>query len=149
MGPFLDTGVALKLVVAEPLSAEVLSFVTDRRVPVLISRLIELEMETALNAMAFRGLIDANQLAAAKHLILEMVKQGRFVSVALSLDKIASESLRLSPSITLKTGCRTLDLMHIATARLLGCKEFVSSDQRQLKAAKLAGLRVVDLEKNP
>ena len=149
MGPFLDTGVALKLVVAEPLSAKVLSFVTDRRVPVLISRLIELEMETALNAMAFRGLIDANQLAAVKHLILEMVKQGRFVSVALSLDKIASESLRLSPFLTLKTGCRTLDLMHIATARLLGCKEFVSSDQRQLKAAKLAGLRVVDLEKNP
>ena len=149
MGPFLDTGVALKLVVAEPLSAKVLSFVTDRRVPVLISRLIELEMETALNAMAFRGLIDANQLAAVKHLILEMVKQGRFVSVALSLDKIASERLRLSPSITLKTGCPTLDLMHIATARLLGCKEFVSSDQRQLKAAKLAGLRVVDLEKNP
>jgi len=84
---------------------------------------------------------------AAKSLLSEMVKQGKFVAVPLSLDEIANESLLLSPLITLKTGCRTLDLMHIATARLLDCREFVSSDQRQLKAAKLAGLKAVDLSK--
>jgi hypothetical protein len=125
-----------------------LSFVKKRRVPVPISRLVELEMETALNAMVFRGTIDAAQLAVAKSLIFEMAKQGKFVSAPLSLDDIAAESLLLSPSITVKTGCRTLDLMHIATARLLDCGEFVSTDQRQLKAAKLAGLKAVDLSKS-
>lgn len=55
MGPFFDTGVALKVVVSEPLSRRVLDFVKKRRAPVPISRLIELEMETALKAMAFRG----------------------------------------------------------------------------------------------
>jgi len=44
MGPFFDTGVALKLIVSEPLSDEVLSFVTKRRIPIPVSPLIELEM---------------------------------------------------------------------------------------------------------
>lgn len=147
MGPFFDTGVALKLIVPEPFSDEILSFVKKRGVPVLVTRLIELEMETALNAMAFCDHITTTQLATAKNLLKELTKEGKFLPVGLSLDEIATESLRLSPSITLKTGCRTLDLMHIASARRLGCKEFVSSDRRQLKAAKLAGLKPLDLSK--
>lgn len=149
MGPFFDTGVALKLIVSEPLSDEVLSFVTKRRIPIPVSPLIELEMETALNAMAFRNHITTTQLAAAKKLLSKLTEEGKFVPVNISLDEIAAESLRLSPVITLKTGCRTLDLMHLATARLLGCKEFVSSDHRQLKAAKVAGLKAIDLSCHP
>lgn len=76
-----------------------------------------------------------------------MTSEGKSAAVGLSLDEIATESLRFSPSITLKNGCRTLDLMHIATARLLGCGEFVSSDQRPLKAAKIAGLKAIDLSR--
>ena len=147
MGPFFDTGVALKLIVPEPLSGEMLSFVKKREVPVLVTRLIELEMETALNAMAFRDYITTAQLATAKNLLKELTKEGKFLPVGLSLDEIAKESLQLSPLITLKTGCRTLDLMHIASAKRLGCKEFISSDRRQLKAAKLAGLKPLDLSK--
>jgi len=40
-----------------------------------------------------------------------------------------------------------MDLMHVATAGLLGCGEFVSTDQRQLKAARLAGMEGIDLSK--
>lgn len=147
MGSFFDTGVALKLIVSEPLSGTVLSYVKKRKVSLPVTRLIELEMETALNAMVFREHITSAQLATAKDLLTELTKDGKFLPVGLSLDEITAESLRLSPSITRKTGCRTLDLMHIASARLLGCKEFVSSDQRQLRAAKLAGLNPVDLAK--
>lgn len=147
MGPFFDTGVALKLIVSEPLSGVVLSFVKKRGVPVPVSKLIELEMGTALHAMAFRKHITTAQLATAKNLLAELTKEGKFLPMGLSVDEMAAESLRLSPSITLKTGCRTLDLMHIASARLIGCKEFVSSDQRQLKAAKIAGLKPIDLSR--
>jgi len=147
MGPFFDTGVALKLVVAEPLSARVLAFVKRRRAPVPTTRLIELEMETALNALAFRGAITLAELKAAKTLMAGMTTQGKFVRTGLSLDDIAVESLRLSPRLAIKTGCRTLDLMHVASALLLGCRDFVSTDQRQLKAAKLAGLKIVDPSK--
>jgi predicted nucleic acid-binding protein len=144
-GPFFDTGVALKLVVREPLSATARAYVAKRGVSVPFTRLIELEMETALQALCFRGEITGPQLAAARALIAEMVKEGKFRRVDLSLDQIASESLSLSPLITAKTGCRTLDLMHVCTAKLLCASEFVSTDKRQLKAARFAGLRAVDL----
>lgn len=147
MGPFFDTSVALKLVLAEPLSAKVLAFVKRRRLTIPTTRLVELEMETALNALAFRGAITSAELKSSRALIEELKVEGKFISTGISLDDIAPESLRLSPRIASKTGCRTLDLMHIASALLLGCPEFVSTDQRQLKAAKLAGLKAIDLSK--
>lgn len=147
MGPFFDTGVALKLIVAEPLSRRVLAYVTRRRLILPTTRLLELEMETALNALAFRGAITPSELKSSKALSAEMISQGKFGPTGLLMDEIVAESLRLSPHIASKTGCRTLDLMHIASALMLGCKEFVSTDQRQLRAAKLAGLKAIDLSK--
>ncbi|MDA7629529.1 hypothetical protein OAE11_00815 [Akkermansiaceae bacterium] len=41
---------------------------------------------------------------------------------------------------TPKIGCRTLDVMHVACAMQLEITSFVTSDDRQRKLAKLAGL---------
>jgi predicted nucleic acid-binding protein len=145
-GLIFDTGVVLKLVVEEPLSPVVRKFVEIRQVAIPISRLVELEMENALQALCFRGRIHPVQLAAAKQLIRELFLAGRFRRIGLSLDKIAAETLALAPEITRATGCRTLDLMHVATAKLLDAVEFVSTDKRQLKAAAACGLKTLDLE---
>ena len=48
-------------------------------------------------------------------------------------------SRKLAPAI----GCRTLDILHVATAVVLGVREFASFDGRQRQLAKKAGLRVV------
>ena len=145
-GPLFDTGVVLKLVVEEPLSAVVRAFVATRRIPVPISKLVELEMENALQAMLFRKRITLEQLERARKLVLELIRRGRFVRVDLSLDRIASEALNLAGVVTPVTGCRTLDLMHVATVKLLGVREFVSTDKRQIEGAKLYGLEVINLE---
>ena len=47
--------------------------------------------------------------------------------------------------MTAKTGCRTLDLIHVAIARQWGCSVFVSADGRQLAAARTQGLRAMDV----
>ena len=39
-------------------------------------------------------------------------------------------------------GCRTLDILHVAAATLLGASLFVTYDQRQAQLADLAGLKV-------
>lgn len=39
-------------------------------------------------------------------------------------------------------GCRTLDIIHVAAALVLGTKEFVTFDGRQGALAKQAGLTV-------
>ncbi len=146
IGPYFDTGVALKLVVEEPLSPVVRGFVERRRIPVLFSRLVELEIECALQALLFRQIISGEQLAEARALVRQLVHRGQFRKVDLSLDKVATETLSLAPVCTAGTGCRTLDLMHVAAAKMLSCAEFVTTDQRQIAAARLCGLQAINLE---
>lgn len=42
------------------------------------------------------------------------------------------------------TGCRTLDTLHVASARVLGFARLVTTDRRQAALAERAGLRAVD-----
>jgi predicted nucleic acid-binding protein len=44
-------------------------------------------------------------------------------------------------------GCRTLDLLHVATALELGLRIFVTFDDRQKQLARAAGLKVVTPER--
>jgi predicted nucleic acid-binding protein len=145
-GPFFDTRLVLKLIVEEALSPHMRRFVEKRKVAVPFSRLIELETENALQALRYRETISDGQLAQARRLVVSLVSEGRFVRISLSLDLIAQETMSLAPLVTAQTGCRTLDLMHVATAKLLTASEFVSTDKRQLQAAALCGLKGVDLD---
>jgi len=143
--PYFDTGVVLKLLVHEPLSSAVLAFLGDRKVAVPYSRLVAIETENALQAKAHRKEITGPQLRACRQLIHELLADGRFFRPTLSLDDVAVGALSRVPTITGSTGCRTLDLLHIVSAQLLGYSEFITTDQRQAAAARLAGLQVVDL----
>lgn len=143
---YFDTGVALKLVIEEPLSAKTRAFVGNGRIPVPFSRLMEVEIENALFALRHRNVITAKQLAGARSLVSELILKGRFYGIDLPLDRIARETLSLVPLVTVKTGCRTLDLMHVATAKLMRAGAFVSTDKRQLKAARMCGLQTINLE---
>jgi len=42
------------------------------------------------------------------------------------------------------TGCRTLDALHVACARVLSIREFVTTDERQTALARHAGMRVTN-----
>ena len=42
------------------------------------------------------------------------------------------------------TGCRTLDTLHVASARVLGLGRLVTTDRRQAALAERAGLVVID-----
>lgn len=143
--PYLDTSLVVKLLVSEPLSDKVLAFLQERRLAVPYTKLIEIETVNTLFAKAFRKEMTRSQLKQCQNLIGDFLKQGRFFQPVLSLDDVAAEALKTLPGITGGTGCRTLDLMHVASAKLLGWREFVSTDKRQLQAAKTARLKPVDL----
>ena len=143
---YFDTGIALKLIVEEPLSAKVRAFVREKQVAIPLSLLMEIEIENALHALRFRALITNKQLAKARALLGDLLAARRFYGIDLPLDRIAQETLSLVPLVTARTGCRTLDLMHVATAKLMRAEVFISSDKRQIAAAKICGLQTVNLE---
>ena len=141
---FFDTGVVLKLVVQEPLSERVLRTVERNRWTVPLTRLIDLEMENALQALFYRKAITGEQLEGAREMVSELISAGLFRRVELSLDDAAAEAFSLAAIVTPKTGCRTLDLLQVASAKLLRATTFVSTDARQNKAARFLGMKVKD-----
>lgn len=56
-----------------------------------------------------------------------------------ALDRAADLSRRNTPAV----GTRTLDVLHVASALVLGCRHFITYDARQAALARLAGLRIV------
>ncbi len=56
--------------------------------------------------------------------------------------KLLEQFEKLSSAHTAKLGTRTLDVIHVATAILLKCKDFITCDIRQAALAKAAGLKV-------
>jgi predicted nucleic acid-binding protein len=52
------------------------------------------------------------------------------------------EAERLGEAHLTETGARSGDLLHVASAVVLGAREFVTFDQRQTALARRAGLRV-------
>jgi predicted nucleic acid-binding protein len=58
--------------------------------------------------------------------------------------KTLQRAIDLSRAHTPKLGTRTLDVLHVASALVLGCKSFVTYDERQAALAKAVGLRVIE-----
>ena len=143
--PYFDTGLVLKLIVEEPLSKVFQEWLGSRGVPVPYTRLVELELENTLQAKHFRNEIDGRQIRGCQKLITELFAEGKFFRPELSLEEVMMESLEVMPKVTGRTGCRTLDLLHVLSALKLGCKEFVTTDKRQAEAARLLDLKVSQL----
>ena len=147
--PYLDTGLVLKLIVLEPLSAKVLAWLQKQRVAIPYPRLVEVELENTLQAKLFRKEISLAQVNGCQALIQEFLSQGRFFRPEISLDEVMVDTLELMPKITAATGCRTLDLLHIASARRLECSDFITADKRQAKAARLLEMNVTEFKETP
>ncbi|SRR6266704_3543264 len=144
MNDYYDTGVLLKLVIQEPESPAVITFVQTRAAPLPLHPLLEYEAKNALRAKRFRKEITARELRESLREMDEYIRLGRFERITLDLLKALDEAERLSAKITPATGCRAIDLLHISIARQLSCQNFVSLDVRQLRAAQAAGFRIVN-----
>jgi predicted nucleic acid-binding protein len=72
-------------------------------------------------------------------------RAGRLIETAADWQNILTIAEDLSIVHTRNYLTRSLDLLHVATALELKCKTFVSGDRRQLKAARAAKFRPVDI----
>jgi predicted nucleic acid-binding protein len=141
-GPYLDTGLVLKLVIDEPLSATIAGWLAHKGAPVPYTRLVEVELENTLHAKLFRKEITARQLKDAQSFVRNLLMEGNFFRPDLSLETVLLEALEAMPKTTIITGCRTLDLLHVMSGKILGCSEFLTSDKRQAETARTYGLKV-------
>jgi predicted nucleic acid-binding protein len=70
------------------------------------------------------------------------VALGRFEIVQVDHAAVLARTLMLTQKHTAKSGTRSLDLIHIASALEMGATDFLSFDYRQRDAAQAEGLQV-------
>lgn len=142
MNSYYDTGVLLKLYTAEPESARVQDFVRLRKERIWLTDLHVAECVSALRLKTFRKEGSEDEASAAIELLKADLKSGIMQVVEVDWSHAWQECRLLSEQFSSRTGARTMDSLHVAAARLLGAKEFLTSDGRQAKLAHSIGLKV-------
>lgn len=90
------------------------------------------------------GIHASPEIALAEEaLFLDDLRQGHFIRRArIDLEKLEDVFDDLAHRHTMKHGFRTYDIIHIASALILGCDTFWSFDAKAKKLAVLEGLKV-------
>ena len=101
-----------------------------------------LEFRTALRMRAFRKKLTIADLQLALRKSDEDLLDNILLHTPMNWSDTLREAERLGEAHLTETGVRSGDLLHVASAVVLGAREFVTFDQRQTKLARRAGLKV-------
>ncbi|MCW5559245.1 MAG: type II toxin-antitoxin system VapC family toxin [Verrucomicrobiae bacterium] len=98
------------------------------------------ELRNALARLVFTGALTSQDGAAAWQMVEADLRFGRLQTRSLLWDDVFVQAEHLAVGHTAQIGTRTLDVLHVASALVSGCREFVSFDARQATLAQAAGL---------
>ncbi len=135
---YLDTSAFIKLYLQEDGSAEVHGLVVAQREPLPVWHFMELEFLNALRFKVFLAELNPGDVERVISLYLDRKRNGQYF--APHLDPIALHELSLQMTNRTPTiGCRALDILHVAAARLCESTLFVTADKRQAALAEVEG----------
>jgi predicted nucleic acid-binding protein len=138
---YADPSALLTLYVHEPRSAAMSAWRSRTRGALAVAPHGRVEIVNGICLAAFRRAISAEAMRDALASFDEDFAEGRFVPADVlwraTLRRAGDISRRHTPAL----GCRSLDVIHVATALELGLHEFVTFDDRQRRLARATGLK--------
>ena len=140
---YVDPSALLKLYLHEPGSAAMSQWRARARGPLTVSRHGRLELVNGLCLAAFRGYLTGEALRDALTSLDEDFAEGRYTEADVLWRATLQRAADISREHTSRLGCRSLDVLHVATALQLGFRQFVTFDRRQQQLARAAGLKVI------
>ncbi len=141
MTDYADTSFLVALYVPDVNSAKAAARMKQLELPVLITPLGELELLNALQLRLFRKELQPAQARAARAAFRSDAARFIFAVHAIS-DDMWLRAIQLTKNWTARLGCRSLDIIHVASALVLHADRFNTFDDRQGKLATAAGLVV-------
>jgi predicted nucleic acid-binding protein len=138
---YADPGALLKLYIHEPASAAMSAWRSRTKGALPVTPHGRLEIVNGICLEGFRKIITAEALSDAIASFDEDLAEGRYVDADILWRATLRRARELSRAHTPALGCRTLDVLHVATAIELGLRYFVTFDSRQGQLAKAAGLK--------
>lgn len=139
---FADTGFLVSLYVTETTTAEARAIAATIRPPILLTAFTLTELHNAINLGVFRHRLTLPERDAYRNAIEGHLDAGYYELRPIDPAELHRLARALSDLHTPRLGTRTLDLLHVATARLLNAKTFLSFDQRQRAVARAEGMDV-------
>ncbi|MBI4625239.1 MAG: PIN domain-containing protein [Verrucomicrobia bacterium] len=101
-----------------------------------------LEFNNSVRALTARGVLSAASLKPLAAQVRSAIGAGDLVATPLPAYRWWLKAESLSHAHTVQLNVRTLDLLHVAAASLLGAREFWTFGQRQRTLATASGLKV-------
>ncbi len=141
MEAYIDTSLLVKIYVPEEDSAEKTAFLMGYARPICLNHLQESELANALHLKLFRKEISAAELKFLSKKIAADIESGILVKRNINWPHLFVEACSLSKEFTGRIGCRMIDILHVAAAKLSGASYFFTCDVRQKKLAEAAGFK--------
>ena len=145
MNSYADTGFLCSVYTPDANTARALAIMGRLKEPLAFTWLHQLEFRNALRLRVFRKEINSQQRDASLNYLLADFDNQILERRAPALSAMMTEAERLSALHSEKIGTRSLDILHVAAALVLGTPVFITFDQRQAALAKTAGLKVKTL----
>ncbi len=143
MKAYFDTSVLLKFYVEEPRSAEADALILKADAPLLFTHFHEIEIRTALRLKRGRHEITEAELKTALGNLQSDINTGRLEKPNYDVASVLYKAEEFSAKYAAETLARSLDILHVAAALVLGAREFVSFDERQRKIASRMKLKLL------
>lgn len=142
MVTFADTSFLFSLYGNDVHTSRAVTFMKRRKSPLTLTVLSEYELGNALRFAEFRKGIAPGEAALFCAQFEADRASGRLRIQICNLADAVEGAKRLSATYTLKGGHRGFDILHVATALLLGATEFLTFDANQRRLAESEGLKV-------
>jgi predicted nucleic acid-binding protein len=139
---YADTGFLCSLYAPDVHTRRVIARMRRQGLPLPFTWLHQLELRNALRLRVFRREITAAQREASLNMMLADLAAGVLAAASPALAAVMIEAERLSAAHSEKLGTRSLDILHVASALVLGSASFLTFDRRQAALARVSGLKV-------
>jgi hypothetical protein len=139
---YADTGFLVSLFLEETTSVAADQALVGLKGPLMLTPLTVLELRNALNLAIVRKGLTVTERDALWHEFEEQRRGGFFADRLVETGALYYRAQVLSDRHTPTHAARSLDLLHVAAALLLGAELFLSFDERQRRVAAAEGLVV-------
>jgi predicted nucleic acid-binding protein len=140
----VDTSLLVALFLKETFSVSAKNWLAQQDDPLVLSRLNVLEFQNALSLRRFHNQLAAAEVKAVMESFQKLRRRGLFI-VSSRDDEVWDEAEALAQALTPKIGSRSLDIWHVAFAKINQAKVFGSFDQRQRALAMKCSLSLNDM----
>lgn len=138
---YVDPSALLKLYLREPESRVMASWRSRIGDPIIVTHHGRVELANGICLAAYRRFITSAGRKAALDALDDDLSRGRYRQADLLWRATLKRAGELSRSYTPSIGCRSLDVLHVASALELGLRYFATFDVRQQKLARAVGLK--------